>query len=105
MDAIININGVDWDEETIVKAQNAILEADHTAIITHRTVSTHFKGTLSLREKKNRITRKGRAQIITFPAVLPEHKGNLLLKSTRKRTLRSIWLMSCNDVEFGGRNQ
>ncbi|XP_040217656.1 putative DBH-like monooxygenase protein 2 [Rana temporaria] len=37
MDAIININGVDWDEETIVKAQNAILEADHTAIITHRT--------------------------------------------------------------------
>ncbi|XP_072280436.1 putative DBH-like monooxygenase protein 2 isoform X1 [Pyxicephalus adspersus] len=37
MDAIININSVDWDEETIAKAQTAVQEAKHTAIINHRT--------------------------------------------------------------------
>ncbi|KAM5132145.1 putative DBH-like monooxygenase protein 2 [Mantella aurantiaca] len=36
MDAVVNINGADWDEETIAKAQKAIMEANHTAIITHR---------------------------------------------------------------------
>lgn len=37
MDALMTINGVEWDEETIVKAQNAVLEANYTAIVNHRT--------------------------------------------------------------------
>ncbi|KAM5132146.1 putative DBH-like monooxygenase protein 2 [Mantella aurantiaca] len=37
MDAVVNISGADWDEETTAKAQNAIMEANHTAMLMHRT--------------------------------------------------------------------
>ncbi|XP_068114999.1 putative DBH-like monooxygenase protein 2 [Hyperolius riggenbachi] len=36
MDAIVNINGVEWDDEQRAIAQRAIFEANHTAILTHR---------------------------------------------------------------------
>ncbi|KAM9324561.1 putative DBH-like monooxygenase protein 2 [Gastrophryne carolinensis] len=47
MDAIMNLNGVDWDDETRALAQAAIYKANHTAIITHRWSATSLNSSQS----------------------------------------------------------